>query len=150
MPCGTSRQIVKRSALAGWASYGLRRAFPLVLGLKLYLLTTAEGMPVAWCLAGPKLGERDVAAELLGHARDTGALRGQMIVLCGKGLAGREMGTLRGRSDRCPAGPPRPQGRAPRGVFSRIAQRLLAMAACIWHNWRTGASDKRSLIAYDH
>jgi len=35
-------------------------------------------------------------------------------------------------------------------VFTRIAQRLLAMAACTWHNWRTGAPDKRSLIAHDH
>jgi hypothetical protein len=26
----------------------------------------------------------------------------------------------------------------------------LALAACIWHNWRTGADDKRPLVAYDH
>jgi hypothetical protein len=60
-------------------------------GLKLYLLATPEGMPVAWCLADPKLGEREVAAELLAHARDLGALRDRMIVLCDRGLAGREM-----------------------------------------------------------
>jgi hypothetical protein len=41
-------------------------------------------------------------------------------------------------------------GRTPAGVFARIAQRLLALAACIWHNWRTGADDLRSLTAYDH
>jgi hypothetical protein len=41
-------------------------------------------------------------------------------------------------------------GRTPAGVFARIAQRLLAMAACIWHNWRTGTDDLRSLTAYDH
>ena len=40
-------------------------------------------------------------------------------------------------------------GRTPAGVFTRIAQRLLAMAACIWHNWTIGAS-LRSLTAYDH
>jgi hypothetical protein len=34
----------------------------------------AEGMPVAWCLADPKLGAREVAADLPAHARDTGAL----------------------------------------------------------------------------
>lgn len=33
-------------------------------GLKLYLLTTAEGMPVAWYLADRKLGEREAAAGL--------------------------------------------------------------------------------------
>ncbi|GLZ00277.1 hypothetical protein Acsp02_75290 [Actinoplanes sp. NBRC 103695] len=32
----------------------------------------------------------------------------------------------------------------------RIAQRLLAMAATIWHNNKTGAPITRSLIAYDH
>ena len=36
------------------------------------------------------------------------------------------------------------------GVFARVAQRLLALAAAIWHNWRINAPDKRSLIAYDH
>ncbi len=40
-------------------------------------------------------------------------------------------------------------GRTPEGVYLRIAQRLLAMAA-IWHNWQTRAAGKRSLIAYDH
>jgi hypothetical protein len=41
-------------------------------------------------------------------------------------------------------------GRTPHGVFTRIAQRLLALAAAIWHNWATWAPDKRSLTAYDH
>jgi len=29
------------------------------------------------------------------------------------------------------------------GVTTRIAQRLLALAAVVWHNWTTGAPDKR-------
>ena len=40
--------------------------------------------------------------------------------------------------------------RTPAGVFTRVAQRLLAMAAGIWHNWTTGNTSKRSLTAYDH
>ena len=36
------------------------------------------------------------------------------------------------------------------GAYSRIAARLLALAAAIWHNWLIGAPHKRSLIAYDH
>jgi hypothetical protein len=40
--------------------------------------------------------------------------------------------------------------RNPAGVFTRVAQPLLAMAAGIWHNWTTGLTSKRSLIAYDH
>jgi len=184
VPCGTSRQTVRRSELAGLANYGYCAAHSRwYWGLKLYLLTTAEGMPVAWCLADPKIGEREIAAELLGHARSTGALRDGMIVLADKGLAGRDLeryaadqaGVLLARPDRKDEARrlgnlggmrqwiesvndtlkgqldlERHGGRTPAGVFTRIAQRLLALAACIWHNWRTGADDKRSLLAYDH
>lgn len=41
-------------------------------------------------------------------------------------------------------------GRACEGVAVRVAQRILAMAAAIWHNNKTGAPITRSLIAYDH
>jgi hypothetical protein len=41
-------------------------------------------------------------------------------------------------------------GRTPAGVFARVAQRLLALAAAIWHNWAANAPVKRSLINYDH
>ena len=41
-------------------------------------------------------------------------------------------------------------GRVPAGLWARIVQRLLALNACIWHNWLIGAPVKRSLIAYDH
>jgi hypothetical protein len=41
-------------------------------------------------------------------------------------------------------------GRGPAGLWARIVQRLLALNACIWHNWATGAPVKRSLTAYDH
>jgi len=184
VPCGTSRQTVERSELAGLANYGYCAAHSRwYWGLKLYLLTTPEGMPVAWCLADPKIGEREIAADLLGLARDTGALREGMIVLADKGLAGREMeryaadqvkvllarpdrkneprrfgslggmrqwiesvnDTLKGQLDL-----ERHGGRTPEGICTRIARRLLAMAACIWHNWASGEPAKRSLTAYDN
>jgi hypothetical protein len=40
--------------------------------------------------------------------------------------------------------------RTTQGVGTRIAQRLLALAAAVWHNWNTHAPSKRRLIAYDH
>ena len=184
VPCGTSRETVKRSALAGLAGYGFCASHSRwYWGLKLYLVTTAEGMPVAWCLATPALGEREVAVELLAHARDQQTLRAGMVVLTDKGLAGREMeryateqaqvllvrpdrrdeprrfgdlagvrqwiesvnDTLKGQLDL-----ERHGARTPAGVYARVAQRLLALAAAIWHNWRINAPVKRSLIAYDH
>jgi hypothetical protein len=41
-------------------------------------------------------------------------------------------------------------GRTFEGVAIRVAQRILAMAAGIWHNNKVGAPVTRSLIAYDH
>lgn len=41
-------------------------------------------------------------------------------------------------------------GRTFEGVAVRVAQRILAMAAAIWHNHKTRQPITRSLIAYDH
>jgi len=95
VPCGTSRETVKRAELAGWANYGYCAApSRWYWGLKLYLVTTPDGMPVAWCLAGPTLGEREVAAELLAHAHRIGALRPGLILIGGKGFAGQDFENL--------------------------------------------------------
>jgi hypothetical protein len=41
-------------------------------------------------------------------------------------------------------------GRTIAGVCTRVAQRLLALTAAIWHNDQLGRDIRRSLIAYDH
>jgi hypothetical protein len=41
-------------------------------------------------------------------------------------------------------------GRTFEGVAVRVAQRILALSAAIWHNFHTGQPINRSLIAYDH
>jgi hypothetical protein len=41
-------------------------------------------------------------------------------------------------------------GRTAEGVYARIAQRLLAMATAIWHDWQAAEPIRRSLIAYNH
>jgi Transposase DDE domain len=184
VPCAASRETVKRSELAGWAHYGRCAAHSRwYWGLKLYLITTPDGMPVAWCLADPKIGEREVAAELLAHAARTGALRPGLTLIGDKGFAGRAFEDLVTtgyqlrlvRPDRRDQAPrhgsigwirqriesvydtlkgqldlERHGGRTTGGLYTRVAQRLLAMAACIWHNWATDAPAKRSLIAYDN
>jgi hypothetical protein len=72
---------------AGLASYGYCAAHRRwYWGLKLYLLTAPDGMPVNWCLATPKLGERDVAAELL--ADTPSWLLAGTTVIGDKGFAG--------------------------------------------------------------
>lgn len=181
LPCGMSRETVKRSELAGHAGYGYCAAHSrFYWGFKLYLVCSGDGMPIMWCLAPPKLGEREVVAALLENNHHL--IRDGQILLADKGFAGREfkqateaMGlrllrpdrkdetytngnlggirqwiesvnqTLKGQLDLEAHG-----GRTPVGVFTRVAQRLLAMAAGIWRNWTTGVISKRALTAYDH
>lgn len=71
--CGRSRETVKRSDLAGWATYGYcashsRRFW----GLRLHLVTTLHGLPVAFALTTAKTNEREVLVDLFDL--DTGLL----------------------------------------------------------------------------
>jgi Transposase DDE domain len=181
VPCGMSRETVKRSDLAGHAGYGYCASHSRwYWGLKLYLVCAGDGIPIMWCLANPKIGEREVLAALLDHNHHL--IRDGQVLLADKGFAGKEfkqlteaMGLELLRPDRKDEtyrngnlGGVRQRiesvnhtlksqlnleahaGRTPAGVFTRVAQRLLAMTAAIWHNWSTGTTSKRSLIAYDH
>jgi Transposase DDE domain len=90
LPCGASRETVKRSALWGHAAYGYDRSHSRwYWGFKLYLLCAPDGMPITWCLATPKLGEREVAQALLEDAARQQALAAGTIILADKGFAGR-------------------------------------------------------------
>jgi hypothetical protein len=181
LPCAASRETVKRSELAGQAGYGYCKSHHRYFwGFRLYVLAAPDGLPVAWCLASPKLGEREVVAALLDH--ECGRLRPGLLLVGDKGFAGRDFEQLIAgygarllRPDR--ADEPRRHGslgrirqwiestfntlkgqlgleqhggRTPEGVWVRVAQRLLALATGIWWNWQIGAPDKRSLVAYDH
>jgi hypothetical protein len=89
LPCGASRETVKRSALWGHADYGYDRSHSRwYWGFKLYLLCAPDGMPITWCLATPKLGEREVAQVLLDDAARQRALAEGTIILADKGFAG--------------------------------------------------------------
>lgn len=182
LPCAASRETVKRSALAGHAGYGYCASHSRFFwGFRLYLISTAEGMPIIWGLANPKIGEREVVTALLEH--DHHLIKAGQVILADKGFAGREFETF--LQDELGAHLLRPDrsdettrhgklaryrqwieaiidtlkgqltleahgGRTLAGVYCRVAARLLALAAAIWHNWRTNAPVKRSLTAYDH
>jgi hypothetical protein len=53
--CGRSRETTKRSALAGWAQYGYCASHSRYFwGLRLHLVCTLHGLPVAFALTGPR------------------------------------------------------------------------------------------------
>jgi hypothetical protein len=59
--CGRSRETSKRSDLAGWAEYGYCASHSRWFwGLRLHLVCTLQGLPVAFALTGAKADERDV------------------------------------------------------------------------------------------
>jgi hypothetical protein len=183
LPCGASRETVKRSALWPHAAYGYDRSHSRwYWGFKLYVLCAPDGMPITWCLATPTLGEREVAQALLEDAARQQALAAGTIILADKGLAGRAfhqhigaLGAYLVRPDRTDEpyrfgslggmrqwiesiistlkeqlGLEQHRGRTLGGVFVRVAQRVLALAAAVWLNWQLDVADKRSLLAYDH
>jgi hypothetical protein len=179
VPCGASRETVKRSELAGWANYGYCASHSRFFwGLRLHLLTTPDGAVVAWALADPKLGDREVAQAMLEHSPP----RPGLLIIADKGYAGREFEDFVGQLQATLVRPDRRDerqrygklgwirqriesindtlkgqlgleahgGRTHLGVFVRVAQRLLALTAGVWHNWLSDAPTKRSLVAYDH
>jgi hypothetical protein len=182
VPCGMSRETVKRSDLSGHAGYGYCASHSRFFwGFRLYLISAPDGMPVIWGLANPKIGEREATRALLEH--DHHLIRAGQVILGDKGFAGRDfeafitenLGATLIRPDRKDEKPGFGRlggirqwiesvfdtlkgqlsledhgGRTLAGVYTRVAARLLALAAGIWHNWRINAPRKRSLIAYDH
>jgi Transposase DDE domain len=95
VPCGASRETVKRSELAGWAAYGYCASHSRYFwGLRLYLLCAGDGMPVSFCLAPANEGEREVAAGMLERARREGLLTGGELIIADKGFAGEEFETI--------------------------------------------------------
>lgn len=182
LPCGKSRETVKRSDLAGHADDGYCASHSRYFwGFRLYLVCTPDGMPVIWGLASPKIGEREATQAMLDHDRHL--IQPGQVIIGDKGFAGKqfedfvtnELGAHLIRPDRKDETPRFGKlgsirqwvesvfdtlkgqltledhgGRTPAGVYSRVAARLLALAAGIWHNWLTNAPAKRSLIAYDH
>jgi len=89
LPCAASRETVKRSDLAGHAGYGYCASHSRFFwGFRLYLISTAEGMPIIWGLANPKIGEREVTRALLEH--DHQLIRAGQVIVGDKGFAGNE------------------------------------------------------------
>jgi hypothetical protein len=183
--CARSRPTVRRSALAGWAGYGYCASHSRYFwGLRLHLVCTPAGLPIAWALATPKLDERQVLTAVLEDDPHLLTDRPGLLIIADKGYVSAELDrwlaergvrllrpsyrnrtprpgehllkpirqliesvndTLKGQLDLELHG-----GRSIDGVTARVAQRLLAMTAAIWHNRATGQPTTRSLIAYDH
>jgi hypothetical protein len=90
VPCGQSRETVRRSEFAGYAGSGYCRSHSQGFwGFRLYLICAADGMPIGWELAAANVGERTVAAEMLERVRLAGH-----TVIADKNFSGEELEQL--------------------------------------------------------
>jgi hypothetical protein len=88
--CGRSRETAKRSALAGWATYGWCASHSRWFwGLRLHLVCTLHGLPVAFALTGANAVDREVLAELLAVEPELVAARPGQLLVADKNYYGR-------------------------------------------------------------
>ncbi len=82
--CGRSRETAKRSDLAGWATYGYCASHSRYFwGLRLHIIATPSGLPVAFALTGAKHDEREVCADMI--AVDPNLTRPGQTLIADKG-----------------------------------------------------------------
>jgi hypothetical protein len=92
--CGRSRPTARRSNLAGWAGYGYCASHSRFFwGLRLHLVATPAGLPVAFALANPKTDERDVAIDLFESDPALLADRRGQVLIADKGYTSAEFET---------------------------------------------------------
>ncbi len=90
VPCAASRETVKRSDFAGYASYGYCRSHSRFFwGFRLMLLCAPDGMPIAFDLFPANMPERDAAAEILKRVELDG-----YTIIADKGFAGADFEQL--------------------------------------------------------
>jgi hypothetical protein len=95
--CGRSRETAKRSALAGWASYGWCASHSRWFwGLRLHLVCPLHGLPVAFALTGAKAADREVLWDLLAVEPQLVTARPGQLLLADKNYYGREFETVLG------------------------------------------------------
>jgi hypothetical protein len=79
--CGRSRETVKRSDMAGYASYGYCASHSRFFwGLRLHLIATPSGLPVAYALTSAKTDERDTALAMLELDSNLAERSGQILM----------------------------------------------------------------------
>jgi Transposase DDE domain len=89
--CGRSRETTRRSALAGWACYGWCASHSRWFwGLRLHLVGTLHGLPVAFALTGATADERQVLLDILAVEPDLLAARPGQLLVADKNYYGAE------------------------------------------------------------
>jgi Transposase DDE domain len=89
--CARSRDVARGSDLAGWAEYGYCSSHSRYFwGLRLHLIATLHGLPIAFALTGAKADERQTLLDLLGAEPDLVRSRPGQTLIADKHYYGRD------------------------------------------------------------
>ena len=174
--CGRSLETVRRSALGECCGYGWSRSHSRFFwGMRLHLACALDGTPRRAELRGADQKEREVALDLLPRTLRGGELVvcdkgyvGRAFERAVAGLGGRVVRPA--RKDEPPGSRPRlgrirqriesvfqtfkdilslerHGARTPEGLRTRVAVRILALAASVWLHYQLGRPT-RSLVAF--
>jgi hypothetical protein len=89
--CARSRETVRRSDLAGWAQYGYCASHSRYFwGLRLHMLATLHGLPIAFALTGAKADERQVLLDILAADPNLASGRPGQVLIGDKHYYGRD------------------------------------------------------------
>ena len=89
--CARSREATHRSDLAGWAQYGYCASHTRYFwGLRLHLIATLHGLPIAFALTGAKADERQTVLDILSDDPDLVASRPGQTLIADKHYYGRD------------------------------------------------------------
>jgi Transposase DDE domain len=92
--CARSRDTVRGSDLAGWAQYGYCASHSRYFwGLRLHLIATLHGLPIAFALTGAKADERQTLLDILGDDPDLITARAGQTLIADKHYYGRDFET---------------------------------------------------------
>jgi hypothetical protein len=150
--CGRSRQTATRSELAGWAQYGYCASHSRWFwGLRLHLVCTLHGLPVAVALVGAKADERQVLLDLLTVEPELVAARPGQLLLADKNYYGHKFERMldelglrllrparKGEAERAGAGLFRPLRQLIESVNQTFKQTFKGQLDLERHGGRTG------------
>jgi hypothetical protein len=89
--CARSRDAARTSQLAGWAEYGYCASHSRYFwGLRLHLIATLHGLPIAFAVTGAKADERQTLLDVLGADPDLIAARPGQTLIADKHYYGRD------------------------------------------------------------
>jgi hypothetical protein len=132
--CGQSKTTAQRSNLFGWAGYGYESAHSRwYWGVKLLLLTTADGTVTGFGLANPKLfGEREQTRQILTSQPANRPAAGTAVVT-DKGLSGKDSEQVFTDLDLLLIRPARRDEKTPRPFPNWLRQRIEAIIWTLKH-----------------